>query len=435
MPAQLRIGAARRDITPEPGSELAGFIARLKPSVDVADSLHARVLIVRRDQSAVAVVQADLLGFSPWHVAEVRDFAWRRLSIPRDGVLLSATHTHSGPGVVHVRGCGVAPYVYQRAMVEQIQGALEEAQSKLLPAQMELGSFPYRLGINRRQETPTGVVLGFAPEKPHPEILTVARLETPQQNVLLFSHACHPYVLGAESLLISGDYPSLACAELEKDNGAVALFLNGCAGNIAPRSAFQGIEKAREEGARLAAAVREGCSRMQVFQDTTLRLASALVHLPYEPLPDEEGTDAILAQEERVVRPDEKTNPEIQERIRSALEEWRELMGKIIRGRAPLAPVHCEVQAVRVGPLTLLGISGEPFFEIGEKTRWASRLPNLWPLGYTNAYCGYIPTRHEYPRGGYEVNDSWKYVGVWKIDSTCENRVVKAATEVLSHVV
>src|SRR6516162_271409 len=122
MSAQLRIGSARRNITPEPGSELSGFIARSKPSVDVADSLHVRVLIVRRDQSAIALVQGDLLGFAPWHVAEVRDFAWRRLSIPRDAVLLSATHTHSGPGVVHVRGCGVAPNVYQRAIVEEIQG-------------------------------------------------------------------------------------------------------------------------------------------------------------------------------------------------------------------------------------------------------------------------------------------------------------------------
>jgi neutral ceramidase len=435
MREALRIGAATRDITPAVGSELSGFIARVKPSVAVADSLHVRAVVARSDTNAVAIVQADLLGFAPWHVAEVRDFAWRRLGIPHQAVLLSTTHTHSGPGVVQVRGCAVAQFNYQRALVEDIQATLEEAQSNLLPARMALGSFPYDLGINRREETLSGVVLGSAPGKAHPKELGVARFDTPKQQIFLFSHACHPYILGSESLLISGDFPSFACAQLERDSrGIVAIFLNGCAGNIAPKSAFQGIEKAREEGARLAAAVGEGFTRLEPFKDLSLNADSSLSNLPYTPLPSEQELAVILTQEERVVRPQEKMNPEIQSRIRAALDEWRTLMSWVIQRRVPLAPVHCELQGVRIGPLTLLGISGEPFFEIGEKIRATSHAQNIWPLGYTNSYCGYIATRDEYPRGGYEVDDSWKYVGLWKIDITAEDKVVKTASEVLGRI-
>jgi hypothetical protein len=138
------------------------------------------------------------------------------------------------------------------------------------------------------------------------------------------------------------------------------------------------------------------------------------------------------------VRPEEKTDAEIQRRIAAALEDWRTDMRRAIRGEIPIDPVHCEVQVIRIGALFLVGVAGEPFFEIGEairaETRFLEETGFLWPLGYTNAFCGYIPTRAEYPRGGYEVNDSWKYLGLWKIDDTCEERVIQAATALLHYI-
>jgi hypothetical protein len=326
----------------------------------------------------------------------------------------------------------MAPYKYQWDVVAQIQGALEEASARLAPASLELGVMPYSLGVNRRQETPTGVVLGVAPEKPHPQTLEVACLRAESQLIILFSHACHPYIMGGESLYVSGDFPSLACFELEQEAGTIGFFLNGCAGNVAPQSAFQGIEKAREEGKRLGIAVHEALKHAGGDDSGSIAVVTALVHLPYLPLPSEAEIDSLVKKEERVVRPEEKRNREIQTRIAEALAGWGSLMKDIVRGSSPLVPVQCEIQALRIGRLSLLGISGEPFYEIGEKLRAQSRIPTIWPLGYTNAYCGYIPTQEEYPRGGYEVDDSWKYVGMWKVDETCERRVLESGKAVLS---
>jgi hypothetical protein len=323
-------------------------------------------------------------------------------------------------------------YEYQWQVVAKIQDALEEAHTRLSSASLEIGSVPYSLGLNRRCETANGVVLGVAPEKPHPQTLKVACLRAENQRMILFSHACHPYVMGGDSLYISGDFPSLACFELEQEARTIGFFLNGCAGNIAPQSAFQGIEKAREEGKRLARAVHEALKHAHHDDTASIAVATALVHLPYLPLPSEAEIDAIVKKEERVVRPQERQNPEIQGRIAEALTGWSSLMKKIVRRSCPLIPVQCEIQATRIGHLSLLGISGEPFYEIGEKIRTRSRFPTIWALGYTNAYCGYIPTQEEYPRGGYEVDDSWKYVGVWKVDETCERRVVESGKAVLS---
>jgi hypothetical protein len=429
---KLKAGAAKREITPPAGMELSGFIARLEPSREVAEPLHVRALLVSSEERTLAIVQADLLGFAPWQVAEVREYARRSLGIPSHALLLSATHTHSGPGLVYVRGCRMAPYKYQWDVVEQIQGALEEACARLAPASLELGVVPYRLGVNRRQETGNGVVLGVASEKPHPQTLAVACLRADNQLIILFSHACHPYIMGGDSLYVSGDFPSLACFELEQEAGTIGFFLNGCAGNIAPLAAFQGIEKAREEGKRLATAVHNGLKEAVGDDSSTIAATTALVHLPYLPLPSDEEIDLIVKKEERVVRPEEKRNREIQRKIGEALAGWGSQMKGVVRGSAPLLPVQCEIQALRIGRLALLGISGEPFYEIGEVLRAQGRLPTVWPLGYTNAYCGYIPTQEEYPRGGYEVDDSWKYVGAWKVDETCERRVLESGKGVLS---
>jgi len=259
-------------------------------------------------------------------------------------------------------------------------------------------------------------------------------VKTSEQEILFLTHACHPSILGAQSLWVSGDFPSLACSELEKNEQTVALFLAGCAGNIAPQSAFQGIEKAREEGHRMVAAVRKISEELQPALDGPAAACNTFVHLPYLPLPSEKEIEGLAAEQERVVRPEERGEVEIQRRLAAALDEWKTLMKRVVDLTWPLHPSVCEVQAVRFGSFVLLGIAGEPFFEIGEKIRAGSPFRDLWPLGYANAYCGYIPTREEYPGGGYEVNDSWKYVGMWKIDDTCEQRVLEAAWDVLREI-
>ena len=109
-------------------------------------------------------------------------------------------------------------------------------------------------------------------------------------------------------------------------------------------------------------------------------------------------------------------------------------MREIVRGRKVLPPLGCEIQALRIGNLVLLGISGEPFFEIGEQVRASFPRLQVWPLGYTNGYCGYLPTRREIPGGGYEVQDSWKFLGIWRPDESAEQLVVASACEVLSRI-
>ena len=46
MPATLRAGAARIEITPPVGIDLTGYLARQNPSVGVRDPLYVRALVL-----------------------------------------------------------------------------------------------------------------------------------------------------------------------------------------------------------------------------------------------------------------------------------------------------------------------------------------------------------------------------------------------------
>ena len=432
----LRAGGARRDITPPPGTPLTGFIARLQSSSGVADRIHTRAVTVRHGKSAIVIIQLDLIGLAFWQVAEIRRGCQSLLGIPPEHVLISCTHTHSGPGVVPIRGCEMASLEYQWSVIHETLQAVRTAHDRESGATIRIAAIPYRLGINRRQPTPDGtVILGVAPDRPAPKKLDVAVIRNDGgQTLYLFSHAAHPYVLGAESAQISGDFPSFACNELESNSScAVALFINGCAGNIAPVSAFQGIERAREEGFRLAVAVRKAAGVAKLIRCLPIGGSSEYVHLEYQPLPTEREFRALLGKRERTVRPDERLNPSVGEKIRRAYSDWANALQEVRAGKSALVPVFAEIQLLRIGDLALIGISGEPFFEIGEHIRRASRFRHTWPAGYCNAFTGYLPTARAFREGGYEVNDAYRYLGTWQIEPSAEHKVVAAAKKLFAY--
>jgi neutral ceramidase len=429
---QLWAGAARRGITPPVGSPLSGFIARLGPSTGIAGSLFTRALVLTYQDTIVVLVQMDLLGLARWHVDAVRRGCRAMLGILPENVLISTTHTHSGPGMLRLRGCLVASLDYQWGVVKKTVRVIEQAYRARQPARLFCHRVPFRLGVNRRQKTPEGMVLGVDPRKPAPKFLDVAELRMRDGSVCtLFSHAAHPYILGGDQTFISGDFPSFACRPLETSSGKTALFLNGCAGDIAPLRAFQGPEAARAEGTRMAQAVRDSLAGAREIKGVPLKAVSEQVHLPYAKLPTLENLEALRLEKEQTVRPQERSDPTVAAKLRVALDDWADCMKRVIEGSDALEPMFAEVQVLRVGDLCLVAVSGEPFFEIGERIRRLSPSRNTWTLGYCNAYSGYLPTQSAFREGGYEVSDSYRYLDTWQLNPSCGRHVTQAGVRLL----
>ena len=59
---KLRAGAARVDITPEMGIQLAGDIGRLRPVEEIRERLYANALVVEAQGQRLCLLSADLLA-------------------------------------------------------------------------------------------------------------------------------------------------------------------------------------------------------------------------------------------------------------------------------------------------------------------------------------------------------------------------------------
>src|SRR5262249_41561461 len=142
-------------------------------------------------------------------------------------------------------------------MVEAITAAIAD----LKPAKLSIGEGTARFAINRREETPKGVVIGRNPEGPVDHSVPVLRVESAEGKLkaVVFGYACHNTTM--QHFQWCGDYAGFTQAYLEeKYPGALALFWIGCGGDANPTPRGK-IEHCRTHGQHLADAVSDVLKR------------------------------------------------------------------------------------------------------------------------------------------------------------------------------
>ncbi|HEY8766230.1 MAG TPA: neutral/alkaline non-lysosomal ceramidase N-terminal domain-containing protein, partial [Dehalococcoidia bacterium] len=234
----LRAAAASVDITPPPGGMMDGYGSRLTPSVGVHDPLFARVLVLDYGDAACAIVGCDLLGVHPWLTAEVRRRIRKSLSITKDAVLLAATHNHAGPVGLRAGMFSRLDETLAEATVSKIVATVEQAWESRRPVTLNTGTADVEtIGMNRRDPAgPTDVIL---------RVILFNGEDGPVASLLNF--ACHATVLSGANLLLSAEFPGVACRIVEAATGAPSVYLNGACGDVNPmwmRQDFASVERA-----------------------------------------------------------------------------------------------------------------------------------------------------------------------------------------------
>lgn len=414
----MQAGFSAADITPPVGAALNGFIARSGASTGIDTRLEARCLCLASGEQQVLLVSLDLLGLDAGTADGLVTGTADRLGIPPDNVVVSCTHTHSGPMTVRLRGLGPADERYLEWICERVIAASADAAEKLRPVRSRWGRAPLQIGCNRRRriDTPDGpsIVLGSNPEGPCDAEVRVLHLQGEASSIVLVHHACHPYGLGGDATLLSADFWGHAASAL-RDAGHLPTFLNGCAGNIAPVDGFGGVAAARRSGRSLAAAVLAAVAAGQDARNEELRVCSQRVSVPYDRLPSIQSIRAELSRPDRTVRDVERGDADVQRRIRAAWHEWLCELDAATRDGRELAPVEGRVSVVRIGDGAVVALPGEVFFETGRDI--AARLDaNPVCVGaYCHGYIGYVPTPGAFSEGGYEVEEAHRYLGLWRV--------------------
>lgn len=409
----LVLGSARADwhagisavkITPEKPIPLVGYAARTNVFSSVEQDIYAHALALQ-DQTGrrALLITADICILSPAVAEPICEELMRKTQLEREQIILSVSHTHSGPWValapsraLNLPASSTNDVVeYTRVFQQKLVQAGAAALSNLAPARLSHGAGVASFVMNRREFTTNGVILGVNPSGYADRTVPVLRIDSPQGELraVLFGYACHGTTLPSDSLMINGDFPGYAREEIKKKHPkAEALFVAGLAGSANPYPRT-GLGFAKQHGAELGAEV---CRVLQ-GKLRPVRGPLACVHdhadLPLEVLSKEQLQETAKAKRW----------------LRGPAEE---MIAALDRGEALPSTHRAPISVWQFGSdLTLVALSGEVVGEYVPLLAEALGPMNLWLAAYCNAVSGYIPTRQTLREGGYECRGLYEGLG------------------------
>lgn len=435
-PSGWQAGAARVDTTPAKPVWMSGYASRSSPSQGVEHPLAAKALALADPQgNKVVLVTCDIIGFNRAFTGRVSDRVQSRFGLPREDLVLFASHCHSGPTPVDsldrltsngvVREHAQNNLDYTRTLEDRIVDVIGQALGKLEPAELSFGVGRAHFALNRREKTDKGYKLGKNPAGPTDETVPILRLEGTggKPLAILFGYACHNTTHRPDMMRIDPDYAGYAQDRIEADNpGAVALFVTGCAGDADPHP-FGKLEMARDHGQELGDAVKLALSRPALLT----RISGSLRGAYTESTLRFGGPTDRASYEKRLNDPNTNRRRHAQRMI-EAIDS-----GKPLRTEVPYA-----AQAIRIGDqLTLLALSGEVVvdYAIRLQSELGGESHPLWVAAYANDVVGYIPSVRVLKEGGYEAGDAF-YGSTYPtpLSDDVEETVAAAAQRVVDRV-
>jgi neutral ceramidase len=395
----MKVGISTVDITPAPGVELSGFAARTQPSTGVLDPLSAKALYLDDGGERLLWMHCDLIGFDADFVASFRQLAGQRCGLDENRIMLSATHTHSGPCTLRLRECGEYDSAYEIFLLERLGHAATAAQSRTETCALVPVEAPLDLAIDRR---------GQADAHTDPRVSAVGfRREDGTWAAVLVNHAIHPVALGPDNRRISADIPGQVAAALSRAlaGNPVVLVTNGACGNLNPPAVNVPFAQITSWGGEIAAAVAGPLNAAPAGTGQHLRVRTRKVALPIDVL----RGDEIDACAQRSLQ-SAAFHAEWGDRFRRAVEHWRTSLRRAETDGAAAWTRDVELMAVALGDVILLGVNAEIFSRFVAEVR-SGAVRRVYAVGYANGVHGYLPTRAAFAEGGYETDAAHFFYG------------------------
>ncbi|WP_405449238.1 neutral/alkaline non-lysosomal ceramidase N-terminal domain-containing protein [Paenibacillus sp. HJGM_3] len=405
---EFLLGTNKIDITPDPPVPLAGYSSRQGVFEGVHHPIYAKVLLFRQwdEEKGKArnrlLVAADLIWWGTELTEKLRRELALRWGMGAEDIVLSASHSHSGPQTsLLMPSLGAADETYLQEVERKLLAGVEQAEANLEPVVIQRGSGTCDIGINRRKLA-DGKIVGSPNEQgPADPEVTVIRFvnRTGEAKALIVHYTCHPTTTSDN--FVSSEFCGIAMERLEQeaDNRCVALFLQGCCGDVRPSLHRDGKfysghdEDVRRLGARFYESAREVLVRpMQTLQPCSPGGAHIKLPLSFASVPSLEE----LA--------------EYSQSADAGVHEWAKLLldhPELVRPAAEFDMVRMDLSE----GLSLLAMNAEMVVEYGLFVKEMSGRGVL-PVAYCNGMIGYVSTARQLGEGGYEPVGSCKYFGL-----------------------
>ena len=451
-PGQLQAGAARVDITPPMGTQLAGMIGMYRPAETLLDPVHASVLVLASGDTRLCLLSLEILAVADDWVGRIRHEARERFGLQPEAVMVHAVQNHAAPMIgarMDAELCDWLPEngrwllndagEYNPYAVERIMQGIQHALDALTPVRMGMGrGMDNRVAFNRRYVMRDGTTVTQPSAAQFKDILHSEGPIDPEVGVVCFTsaslkrvamllhHTCHP-VHGVSGRHISAGWPGAWRKEVEAAHGqgCVPLVVNGCCGNVHHRNHLDPDQ--RDEPGRIGRLLAETTQRalqgLTYTNEVPLAARSVRVPIPHRQVSPEdlqEAKDLLARHPEPMWKNEEHTSVDWAWCYATSVLDVHALAQ-----RSPQYPY--EVQAFRIGDVAIVALTGEPFVQGGLRLKLESPAPYAFPAHMSNGYCGYLPTPGSFGRGGYETKTAlWSRLAPEALDT-----VIDAAVELV----
>lgn len=453
-------------------SELRAGVAKVNitntNSGPVNDPLYVKALVIKDDKTTAVVITVDAVAIANIgsirndYLANVRAALKRELNIEPSHVLINASHCHGA----------VCADVEQRTIQ-----AVREAVKALVPVRIGAGvGHEDRIMENRRLRLkdgreadvrhayslpPDDQVTGAGPVDPEIGILRLDRKDG-RPLAVVYNFACHP-IMGVPGGGNTADLVGFASRVIEDSmgEGCLALFLQGCGGDINP-VLYKDVAHPRDAeplGNMLGLSTMRAAKQIKTGERATLRMVNETLQLPRADFT--QRIKVLEAEQARLLKslsgtslnlktfvqllvnhglsaefpsyyshrylhdkqlgrdPFQRLDAENRRNMEQYLQNvytMEELtkvqtnlgllrMHQAQNSAAENKPLDAELVGLRVGDFVLTTFPGELTAQIGLNLKKGSPHPLTFIAGYTNGYIYYSPTTEQLKNPGWAQED------------------------------
>lgn len=451
--AKIKAGVAKIDIT----DRTAGL---------VNDPLYVKALVLDNGLIKMVIITLDVVALEEigpireGYLSKVRSQIQKELNIPVSNILINASHCH---GIV-------------RADTDSLTVlAVKEATKKLVPVNVGAGTgFENRIMENRRYKMkdgsqtdarrayslpPDNELAEIGPTDPEIGIFKLNKLNG-ETLAVLYNFAVHP-IQGVPNGGNTADIIGFASKVIEDNlRGSMALFLQGCGGDINPVN-YKGVDNptdAEPLGNMLGLSILNALQSIKMVNDTEIKVFNEYLELPRADFAVRIIT--LEAEQNRILNSLRGTNINLksfitlntkynndseypsfyrqrymqegkQDRIdmirmdsinRRDMENYRSniyMMERLTRIRENLSlvkmhqlksagtkTIKVEILGVKIGNMRLITFPGELTVQLGLNIKKSAPNENTFVAAYTNGYIYYAPTAEQLRNTGEAQEDS-----------------------------
>ncbi len=361
----LKVGAAKRVITPDPLLAVSGGVGIPKPANTQRGDLFVRALVLEKGDTRIAIAVVDNLG---WPAALGNRSRALVKGIAPENIMIGATHTHSGPDAYafpNEKGETAADLAYLDQCVQKIADAINEALQGLQPASLKIaeGEAKGKIAYNY-----------YAPQLYDPRCNVIQAIGKEGENkgkvlATLVNYAIHPEVIGSGRGILSPDMCGPLYDRIEEVTGGMAIFVNGAQGGMVTADN-------RREGGKEAFDYAE-CTRIgHLLADEALRIVK----------------DADLQEDPSLFC----TTKMVSFPVESPMMQFILKHSPLKMQNADEKNIQTQVNLLNIGTAQVLTIPGEALPNIGYYLKRKMKGKQAFLFGLMNDGFGYILTKVDF---------------------------------------